>query len=106
MNYWYETVQAALEEVGKLADFTDEQIKDMASVIEGSHENYGMCHDHDCIPNPTIAENTELKQRLKLEQSLVHCRECNGKGRIITNGPYHSSDSQCWKCNGEGKHLP
>lgn len=106
MNYWYEAVQAALEEVGKLSDFTDDQIKDMASVIKGAHENYGMAHGHDCIPNPVVQENTELKLRLKLEQSLVHCEECNGSGRIITNGPCHSCDSQCWKCNGRGKHQP
>lgn len=59
-----------------------------------------------CIPNPETDRADKAEKELKIERRKVHCRECSGSGRIYTPGPYHGSDSQCWKCQGEGKHLP
>ena len=101
MDYWKECILEAVEDAGIAA--TKKQIDTVAWWIEGAHENYGMAHGYDCIPNPLEAENKELKRKLKEEQEKVICKECNGTGRIITLGPYHSSESECWRCHGEGR---
>lgn len=65
----------------------------------------------DCMdmafPRPSYnsqnEEITRFKTELEKERSKDACRACVGAGRIITPGPYHSSDSQCHICHGEGK---
>lgn len=101
-EYWQECVECALEDAGITA--TDEQVKIVVETVQGSHENYGMYHGHDCIPNPLALENEQLKKELTAEKDKVLCKECNGLGRITESGPYHSSESQCMKCKGEGRH--
>jgi hypothetical protein len=103
-NYWEECISEALHDAEISA--TKDQIEIIASWVEGAHENYGMAHGYDCIPNPTEEENKQLRQELKIEREKIDCDVCNGEGRIITQGPYHSSNSQCWKCNGEGRVTP
>src|ERR1700722_10749454 len=102
-NYWKTCVEEAVDELAISA--TPQQLKDLAEWIEGAHDNYGMAHGHDCIPNPLRLENEQLKHSLKIEQDKVICRECNGTGTIISHGPCHSSISQCDRCRGEGKRL-
>lgn len=63
MDYWYECVAEALEDAGFQA--TDEQIKTVASWVEGAHENYGMSHGHHCISNPLQSEVDQLKREKK-----------------------------------------
>lgn len=104
MNYWRECIAEAFEDAGIIA--TAEQIDTVAGWVEGAHENYGMAHGHDAIPNPLALENDRLTRELKTERSKVLCAECKGRGRIITHGPYHSSDSECYRCRGEGRHAP
>jgi len=101
MDYWKECIIEAFEDAGILA--TPKQIDIVISWVEGAHENYGMAHGHDAIPNPLALENKQLKHELKKERGKVICSECGGKGRIIASGPYHFSDSECWECGGEGK---
>lgn len=101
MDYWKECVAEAFEDAGITA--TDDQIGTVASWVEGAHENYGMAHGYDSIPNPLKSENDELRKKLALERNKENCPICNGKGRLISHGPIHSSNSQCWKCNGEGR---
>jgi hypothetical protein len=102
MDYWLECIAEALSEAGVTA--TDVQIKEIAGFVEGAHENYGMAFYQP--ENPLIGELAETKRKLQVETQKVHCKECNGSGQIGINGPYHSSVSQCWKCNGEGKVSP
>lgn len=105
MNYWQECVAEALDDAGVAA--TKEQIATITSWVQGAHENYGMAHGHDAIPNPLLEENARLGKALKDEQNKVTCKECNGKGSIVTScGPTRSASSGCWKCKGEGRHLP
>lgn len=104
MDYWKEAVSCALDEAGITA--SDEQIEQIAGAMESSHENYGMAFGHDCIPNPLQLENARLSRELRVEREKIVCKECKGKGRIISHGPYHSSDTQCWVCRGEGKVSP
>lgn len=100
-RYWEEAVECALSDEGIAA--TKEQIANIAGSIQVCHENFGMAHGYDCIPNPVVQENERLQRELSKERSKRVCEECSGRGRIVTNGPYHSSDSECHKCRGEGK---
>ena len=102
-RYWSECISEALEEAGIVA--TVEQKNAVAEFVEGAHENYGMAHGHDAIPNPLKADNDRLAKELKREKDKVVCKECWGVGRITDQGPAHSSNSECWKCRGEGYVL-
>ena len=106
MDYWREVIDEALACAGVVA--TDEQREQIAGDIEVSHENYGMAMGHDVASsNLRAARERELKDAqdaLERERNKVHCKVCNGTGREVTHGPYHSSDSECWKCRGQGRH--
>lgn len=54
MDYWKECIEEALDDAGITA--TKEQIETIVGWVEGAHDNYGMAHGHDCIPNPMISE--------------------------------------------------
>ncbi|HEX8610199.1 MAG TPA: hypothetical protein VF800_02840 [Telluria sp.] len=101
-DFWNEVVSEALDEAG--IEATSEQIATIAANVESAHENYGMAFYQP--ENPLIGELSETKAALKAERELVHCNTCSGRGRIYSQGPYHGSDSQCWKCYGNGKHKP
>lgn len=105
MDYWREAFMAALEEA-EIPFPSDEKLKLGADVLEGAHENFGTAHGYDCIPNPQTGEIEKLNRELRRERAKIHCHTCDGRGRIETPGPYHSSNSQCWKCNGEGRVDP
>lgn len=98
-QYWEECIASSLDEHG--ITVTSEQITAIAADIAGAHECYGMAFYTP--ENPALSELREAKAELQKEREKVVCRPCGGRGRIITPGPYHSSDSQCCKCNGEGK---
>lgn len=102
MNYWEEAFCIALEEAG-IPFPSKEQIERGYKSIECAYENYRIAHSYDCIPNPLIVENEELKKALKVELEKEHCRSCDGRGWITTQGPYHSSTSVCFNCKGDGK---
>lgn len=102
MDYWEECIRTAFEDSGITA--TEEQILEVSETVKGSFENYGLYHGHECIPNPLSEEVDRLKKELRNEKDKVFCEECNGKGMIVSPGPYHSGVSQCHKCNGEGRH--
>lgn len=104
MDYWKECVAEAFEDAGITA--TKEQIDTVTSWVEGAHDNYGMSHGHDHIPNPLQQEIDQLKINIKKERDKIVCRACNGSGGITTYGPIHSGHSQCYKCRGEGKVAP
>lgn len=107
-EYWRECISEAAEECG--AVLTHEQVIEIADIVEGAHENYGMAFGHDVADANLSAtrrrEVSDLKAQVEREQRKVHCRQCNGVGSITTQGPYHSGTSQCWKCSGDGRHDP
>lgn len=107
-NYWFECVEIAASECG--ANLTKEQIEYIADSVEGSHENYGMAFGDDVASaNLAAARKREIDDAWKAaerERNKVHCRECNGRGRIIMSFGTMQSDSECWKCRGEGRHDP
>ena len=101
MDYWKECIQEAFEDAG--IEASEEQIQTVASWVEGAHDNYGMAHGHHCIPNPKDEEIRNLKKELRIERDKVVCPECKGSGRKVDHGPCHWSESECFKCRGEGK---
>jgi hypothetical protein len=58
-DYWEECIAEALEDAKVSA--TGDQIAIIAGWVEGAHENYGMAHGYDSIPNPMISEIEMLK---------------------------------------------
>lgn len=91
-----------MDEAGVIA--TPDQIREIAQGVAGAVENVGMAFHYP--ENPAISREAELERQLKIERSKIVCRTCFGNGRIVTHGPYHSADSGCWKCHGEGKVIP
>lgn len=103
-DYWEECISEAFDDAKITA--TDTQRDLVASWVEGAFDNYGMAHGHDCIPNPLRAEIDRVKRDLKQEQDKVRCEDCNGTGRYVSCcGHNHLSHSDCFKCNGEGRHT-
>lgn len=101
-DYLRESLQSSFEDHGIVAN--EEQIQNVADDISLSFENMSLAFP---IPeNPMINEVSKLKKELEYERKLVHCEECNGRGRIQEWGPYHGSNSECHVCRGKGKHLP
>ncbi len=100
MDYWEECIKESFEDANIKA--TQEQINIVSGWVEGAYENYNTANGYDCIPNPVNTEIEKLKKELKREREKTICRECNGRGRIITYGGTFQSDSQCSKCNGSG----
>ena len=105
-DYWRECIAEAFEESKIVA--TDEQIDNVASWAESAHDNYSQAFGLDVasknLQGTREREIADLKRELGREQAKIMCRTCNGTGLIISHGPVHSSSSQCWKCNGSGRH--
>ena len=104
MSYWEECVSEAFEDAGITAN--PDQIATVAYWVEGAHENYGMAHGHDAIPNPQSLEVERLERELQRERNKTICHDCRGRGRIVIRGPVHSADSECSRCRGEGMVTP
>jgi hypothetical protein len=102
IEYWKECLSCAADDIS--LKLTEEQLEYLADAVQGGHENYGMAYYQP--ENPLIRELRDTEKALKEEREKVSCKSCNGSGRIVTHGPHHSSDTQCWKCNGEGKVKP
>ncbi len=102
MDYWKECILEAFEDAG--IDATDEQKDTVISWVEGAHENFSLGTGRDCIPNPLAGELGRVERELQIERDKVICKECNGKGHIVSHGPCHSYHSDCSRCRGEGRH--
>ena len=102
-NYWLECVSDACESAGVSA--SSEQVRQIAESVKISHDCYGMAFS---VPsgNPMESEVKRLRRLLAEEKEKVTCVDCHGHGRIISHGPSYSSDSECLRCRGEGKHKP
>lgn len=63
MDYWKECIASSFDEHGIVA--TEEQIAAVAGDVEVSHENYGIVHGYDAIPNPLYAEIEKRDEVIK-----------------------------------------
>jgi uncharacterized Rossmann fold enzyme len=83
MEYWEECISEAFDDAG--IEASKDQIETVASWIEGAHDNYGMAHGHDCIPNPENEEIKQLKQEIKrLNNEHVRADESATKRLVDT----------------------
>lgn len=93
-DYWTEHAEIAVSEAGIVA--TSEQLEIIAGVIESAHEFYGQSMGHDVASQnfraAEISETERLQRELQKEREKIACKTCNGRGRIVTQGPCHSSD--------------
>lgn len=72
MDYWHECIAEAFDDAGITA--TDKQIATVAGWVEGAHENYGMAHGHDAIPNPLeseIRKRDDMIARVEKERDQI-----------------------------------
>ena len=100
IDYWKECISQAAEGCG--LTLTAEQLEYMADAVEGGDENIGQAF---YSPEPfRDNEKIELKKKLDAELAKVFCKECKGRGSIVTYGAYHDGISTCWQCNGQGRH--
>ena len=100
-SYWKEAVMCSFEEHGISA--MDEQISGIAEDMDGACENIGMAFH---VPeNPLLKELDNAKKELQIEREKEHCFACRGTGRVQSYGGTLVFDSQCDKCNGEGKYI-
>lgn len=99
-GYWQICVEEVLGNHG--VEATSEQI---AAIAEDIQSCAGVQGEYSApVDRGGASETDKLRAELKAEQSKVFCVTCQGSGRIIESvGTSHSSSSQCWKCNGDGK---
>ncbi len=67
ISYWEECIFAAFNTAGIQA--TKDQVNMVAGDVEVAHENYGMAHGHDTIPNPLAGAFAQLKQKHEIERN-------------------------------------
>lgn len=103
-QYWRASLENILDEIGIV--LTAGQFEELVESCDSAASMQWEATGGEHIPNPIELEAKRLTKELEHERSLVHCKECAGSGRIITYGPHHGSDTECWKCRGQGKHLP
>ncbi|MET3924564.1 hypothetical protein [Devosia sp. 2618] len=107
-EYWQECISIAADDCGLL--LTTAQLDCLASSVRGGHENYGMASGDDVASSNLSAyrdrEKEDLLKAVRREKAKVTCRECNGHGRITMQAGPWTSNSECSKCRGEGRHDP
>ncbi|WP_434706698.1 hypothetical protein J3Q07_16585 [Pseudomonas sp. D4-18] len=98
-EYWVICLEEILGDHG--VEATSEQIQAIAEDVQscaGVQGEYSAPVEH-----PAQREAEDLRKQLKIERSKVFCTACQGTGRMIERvGSGHSSNSGCWKCNGQG----
>ena len=81
-EYWKDSLECALDEVGAAAALSPEQIERVAGSLESSAENQGMAFGRDAIPNPLAAELSAAERRNEARKQAAEDRETELKGTI------------------------
>lgn len=104
LQYWRECLESSFAEHG--VSVTPAQLAGIALDVAGAHECYGMAFYSPPAGEHLVAELDATKRALETERGKVDCRSCNGKGRVVTAGPYHNANSHCDRCGREGRVSP
>jgi hypothetical protein len=105
--YWLEAFEVSMEEADcghLLKRMTDEQRRNVAWGIQGSHENIGLAFYRP--ENPLKSENERLARKLRWERELESCGECCGTGRLQYNAGPWAVNTSCSACGQTGKVHP
>ncbi len=109
-QYWSDAIGEALCEMDKFDLFTSAEINELGEALAISAEHQSMAFGWDVASSNRAAElrrdEDNLRKELARARAKIICRSCDGAGWITTQGPYHSSTSQCFKCHGDGRHDP
>ena len=100
MDYWAECIAEAFEDAGIKA--TQEQIDTVVAWVHGAHENYGMAHGYDAIPNPMLSEVEELKRKHKREIEEMEKREAVYKNSVARRR--NTTPEKVWIEDGEVRY--
>ena len=103
-KYWQTCVEEAVSEIGIVA--TSEQVAQLAEAMSHISEMESEATGRYFIPNPLETRLKETEAKLKRERELIHCRKCDGTGRLQYNSGPWGVDTGCDKCHGAGKHMP
>jgi hypothetical protein len=103
-DYWKECIEIAANDCGLV--LTPDQLQALAWAVESGHENYGQAFYSPPAGEYTDMRVANLQRELATERAKIVCKECKGTGRTVENFYNRSSSSPCWKCNGDGRHLP
>lgn len=106
-DYYQECFETAMSDEGlwNLVEMmSDKQRANIGGAIAGAVENENMAFYRPESPYP--GEIATLKRQLAWERARITCGTCKGAGRERYNmGPW-AVDTQCGKCNGDGKVHP
>lgn len=69
LEYWIESVSAALDEIDGISPFTDQNIRDLAESMIISAEQEGMAFGYDAIPDPQTTMIEQLKELYELREA-------------------------------------
>lgn len=112
-EYWREAVMLAFEGIDRfdiIEVLSAKQLAEIGESLATSSEHQSMAFGWDVASSNRATEikRTEenLRREIQRERAKIVCRECGGSGSIMICGPYHSSESRCFKCDGEGRHDP
>lgn len=103
-EYWLIAVECALDE-SSIASTAEQRIE-LAKFMENAAEMEWECTGRSSIPNPQTSEIDRLQTALRLEKEKVGCADCRGTGRLNYNSGPWAVNTQCGRCNGEGKRKP
>ena len=100
-DYWLECLSQAADEAGIVLD--SNALGVLAKAAEDGHEHYSMAFYSPSSSEIYQPRIDKLERDLKAEREKVFCKTCSGTGRLIESFGTRSSDSQCYKCQGDGK---
>jgi len=106
MDYWEECISEAFEDAGIIA--TEEQIKTVASWVDGAHENYSTATGEDVANDNFVSDEAreleELKKCISKNEEWINttnpCIKCNTTGVILDGW---GRDIACDLCGGKGR---
>lgn len=104
IEYWDEALGDSLCQIDRFEALTSEERRKVAKHLAGWAESQSMAFYTPESPEPR--EIKHLEGELRKERSKIGCDECGGAGRLRYNAGPWAVNTECHKCQGEGKVLP
>lgn len=106
-NYWKIFVDEVLPDLGINAN--KDQADQLAEMIEGAHENYGMATGNDIADQNYISDEARELEEIKANAEKLRlwecktqpCKSCTTTGLVVDGW---GRNKRCDQCSGEGRH--